>query len=110
MTSIEKILIHSEDYIRKLFDSIPIPIYVWQHDNNDFILVDYNKVSNKGIDKDLEKKKGIKASSFYKNSPRILQNLKLCFNKQINLSKVLKYKNNTTQEPKFLSIKFRMNS
>ena len=106
MTSIEKILIHSEDYIRKLFDSIPIPIYVWQHDNNDFILVDYNKVSNKGIDKDLEKKKGIKASSFYKNSPRILQNLKLCFNKQINLSKVLKYKNNTTQEPKFLSIKF----
>jgi PAS domain S-box-containing protein len=106
MTSIEKILIHSEDYIRKLFDSIPIPIYVWQHNNNDFILVDYNKVSNKGIDKDLEKKKGINASSFYKNSPRILKNLKLCFNKRINLSKVLKYKNNSTQEPKFLSIKF----
>ena len=106
MTSIEKILINSEEYIRKLFEGIPIPIYVWQRYDNDFILVDYNGATDRDIQGKIKKKIGIKASEFYKDNPKIIHDLNKCFIRQKNISKEIDYTVKSTQELRSLSIRY----
>ncbi len=106
MTSIEKLLINSEEYIRKLFEGIPIPIYVWQRHDNDFILVDYNDATNRDLTGKFKKKIGVKASEFYKDNPKIIQDLNKCFIKQKNISKEIDYTVKSTQELRSLSIRY----
>ena len=106
MTSIEKILINSEEYIRKLFDGIPIPIYVWQRYDNDFILIDYNDATNRDLKEKVKKKIGVKASEFYKDNPKIIQDLNKCFIRQKNMSKEIDYMVKSTQELRSLSIRY----
>ena len=106
MTSIEKILINSEEYIRKLFEGIPIPIYVWQRYDNDFILVDYNDATDRDIQGKIKKKIGVKASEFYKDNPKIIQDLNKCFIRQKNMSKEIDYMVKSTQELRSLSIRY----
>ena len=92
MTAIEKILVNSEEYIRTLFEGIPIPIYVWQFVGNNFILVDYNQVANLRKKRIFKIKLGSKASIFFKNRPDILKLFSLSFNEQTTISKEIKYK------------------
>ncbi len=106
MTSIEKILINSEEYIRKLFEGIPIPIYVWQRYDNDFILVDYNEATNRDLKGKEKKKIGVKASEFYKDNPEIIQDINKCFIRKKNMSKEIDYKVKSTQEIRSLSIRY----
>ncbi|MFX1321268.1 MAG: PAS domain S-box protein [Promethearchaeota archaeon] len=106
MTSIEKILIKSEEYIRKLFEGIPIPMYVWQRYDNDFILVDYNDATNRDLKEKSKKKIGVKASEFYKDHPKIIQDLNKCFMRQKNMSKEVDYTVKSTQEVRSLSIRY----
>ncbi|MFX1411062.1 MAG: PAS domain S-box protein [Promethearchaeota archaeon] len=106
MASLEKALINSEEYIRKLFEGIPIPIYVWQHYDNDFILIDYNDAANKGLKDKVKKKVGAKASEFYKDNPKIIQDLKKCFVRKKNITKERIYTFKSPQEHKNLSIRY----
>ncbi|MFX0036207.1 MAG: PAS domain S-box protein [Candidatus Hermodarchaeota archaeon] len=106
MTSIEKFLINSEDYIRKLFDGIPISVYVWQYQNNDFILVDVNDTAKKYSFFDSNLSLGIKASTLFKKNPHIMQDLQFCYQKQKSLTKQLEYVIDSTNEVKFWSIGF----
>ncbi|MFX1463546.1 MAG: PAS domain S-box protein, partial [Promethearchaeota archaeon] len=106
MTSIEKFLISSEDFIRKLFDGIPISVYVWQYQNNDFILVDVNDTAKKYSFFDSNLSLGIKASTLFKKNPHIMQDLQFCYQKQKSLTKQLEYVIDSTNEVKFWSIGF----
>jgi len=106
VTSIEKILIKSEEYIRKLFEGIPIPMYVWHRYDNDFILVDYNDATNRDLKEKAKKKIGVKASEFYKDNPKIIQDLNKCFIRQKIMSKEVDYTVKSTQEIRSLSIRY----
>ncbi|MFX1329859.1 MAG: PAS domain S-box protein [Promethearchaeota archaeon] len=106
MTSIEKFLINSEDYIRKLFDGIPISVYVWQYQNNDFILVDMNDTAIKYSFIDSNLSLGIRASVVFKKNPHIMQDLQFCYQNQKLLTKKVKYVIDSTNEVKFWSIGF----
>ncbi|MFX0042073.1 MAG: PAS domain S-box protein [Candidatus Hodarchaeota archaeon] len=106
MTSIEKILINSEKYIRKLFDGIPIPIYVWQRYDNDFILVDCNDTANKDLKEKTKVKIGVRATVFYKDNPKVIQALNKCFIKQKNISREIDYNDESTQQLRSLNIRY----
>ncbi|MFX1595068.1 MAG: PAS domain S-box protein [Promethearchaeota archaeon] len=106
MTSIEKFLISSEDFIRKLFDGIPISVYVWQYQNNDFILVDMNDTAIKYSFIDSNLSLGIRASVVFKKNPHIMQDLQFCYQNQKLLTKKVKYVIDSTNEVKFWSIGF----
>ncbi|MFX1469691.1 MAG: PAS domain S-box protein, partial [Promethearchaeota archaeon] len=91
---------------RKLFDGIPISVYVWQYQNNDFILVDMNDTAIKYSFIDSNLSLGIRASVVFKKNPHIMQDLQFCYQNQKLLTKKVKYVIDSTNEVKFWSIGF----
>ncbi|MHA1255509.1 MAG: hypothetical protein ACTSPS_07920, partial [Promethearchaeota archaeon] len=62
-----------EENIKKFFNSIPIPSYVWQKKNNDFMLVDYNKAAEKVTKGKIEVYLNEKASEVHKDRLDIVE-------------------------------------
>lgn len=94
-----------EKNIKFFFDGIPIPSYVWQEKNNDFILVDYNKAAEKvtnGKIKDLLHKK---ASEIHENRLDIIEALNQCFQEKKSIYKKSEYIMKTTGEKVYISLK-----
>lgn len=94
-----------EKNIKFFFDGIPIPSYVWQEKNNDFILIDCNKAAEKvtnGKVKDLLYKK---ASEIHEDRPDIIEALNQCFQEKKSLYKKSEYTMKTTGEKVYISLK-----
>jgi len=94
-----------EKNIKIFFDGIPIPSYVWQEKNNDFILIDYNKAAEKvtkGKVKDLLHKK---ASEIHEDRLDIIEALNQCFQEKKSVYKRFEYTMKTTGEEFNISIK-----
>jgi len=94
-----------EKNVKVFFDGIPIPSYVWQEKNNDFILVDYNKAAekvNNGKIKDLLHKK---ASEIHEDIIDIVGALNQCFQEKKSIYKISEYVMKTTGEEVYISIK-----
>ncbi|MFX0026037.1 MAG: PAS domain S-box protein [Candidatus Hermodarchaeota archaeon] len=106
MASIENILKVSEDNIKTFFNNIPIPSYVWQKVDNDFILIDYNIAAEKATNGKIKKYLGETASIFHENKPELLVELDKCIKEKRGYIKELKYKMKTTGEDLFLSVKY----
>ncbi|GAF91837.1 unnamed protein product, partial [marine sediment metagenome] len=94
-----------EKNIKIFFDGIPIPSYVWQEKNNEFILIDYNKAAEKvthGKIKDLLHKK---ASEIHDDRLDIIEELNQCFQEKKSIYKISEYKMKTTGEEVYISLK-----
>jgi PAS domain S-box-containing protein len=94
-----------EKNIKFFFDGIPIPSYVWQEKNNDFILIDYNKAAEKvtnGKIKDLLYKK---ASEIHEDRLDFIEALNQCFQEKKSIYKKSEYIMKTTGEEVNISIK-----
>ncbi|MBN2349128.1 MAG: SpoIIE family protein phosphatase [Bacteroidales bacterium] len=105
----EKALRRSEERNRAQFKGFPIPTYVWQHDGDDFVLLDYNDaaetISKKGIRKFL----GQKLHEMYANSPYldiIKSDLLQCFNQKQIIEREMTYWLQTTGEFKELYVRY----
>ncbi len=80
-----------EENINKFFNSIPIPSYIWQKQDNDFILIDYNSAAEEissGKIKDLLKGK---ASEIHKDRPDIVEAINISFQEKKSISKKSNY-------------------
>lgn len=94
-----------EKNIKIFFDGIPIPSYVWQEKNNNFILIDYNKAAEKvtnGKIKDLLHKK---ASEIHEDRLDIIEELNQCFQEKKSIYKITEYNMKTTGEEVYISLK-----
>ena len=94
-----------EENIKKFFNSIPIPSYVWQKKNKDFTLVDYNKAAEKVTKGKIEVYLNQKASEVHKDRLDIVEAIEECYNEKKSISKKSKYLMNTTGEEVFISLK-----
>ena len=94
-----------DENINQFFNSIPIPSYIWQKTENDFILIDYNNAAlkvTKGKIKDLLHEK---ASVVHKDRPDIIDAINKCFRENKSVSEKLEYLMKTTGEKVFISLK-----
>ena len=91
----------SEERVRAQFKGFPIPTYVWQHIDNDFVLIDYNdaaEVFTKGRVKDFMNQK---VSDIYADSPEILKDFHSCYKQKSTISCEMRdYQLKTTAEKK----------
>ncbi|MHA1459997.1 MAG: PAS domain-containing protein, partial [Promethearchaeota archaeon] len=94
-----------EENIKKFFNSIPIPSYVWQKKNNDFMLVDYNKAAEKVTKGKIEVYLNEKASEVHKDRLDIVEAIEECYNEKKSISKNSKYLMKTTGEEVYISLK-----
>ena len=93
-----------EENINKFFNSIPIPSYIWQKHDNDFLLIDYNSAAEQissGKIKDLIKGK---ASEIHKDRPDIIEAINISFQGKKSISKKSNYIIETTGQKKYNSL------
>jgi PAS domain S-box-containing protein len=104
MKELEIKLFLLEENIRKFFNSIPIPSYIWQKHDDDFILIDYNSAAEEiacGKIEDLIKGK---ASEVHKNRPDIVEAINFAFQRKKSISKKSNYIIEATGQKKYNSL------
>ena len=97
----------SNEQLQAVFKGFPIPSYIWQRIEDDFILIDHNsaaEVFTRGL---IKKIIGIRFSKMYENSlykESIESDLLKCFNKKITINHLMPYKLRNTDEIKELKV------
>jgi len=94
-----------EKNIKIFFDGIPIPSYVWQEKNNDFILIDYNKAAEKVTKGKIKNLLHKKASEIHEDRLDLIEALNQCFQEKKSIFKISKYIMKTTGEEVNISLK-----
>ncbi|MFO8019587.1 MAG: PAS domain S-box protein [Promethearchaeia archaeon] len=96
----------SKEKFEGLFKGIPIPTYIWQKREDDFILTDFNHAAVDITENQIDDYLGIKASEMYGDKPDIVKDLEACFyNKEI-IHREMRYHYKTTGEYKYLSVSY----
>jgi len=97
----------SEEQLKAIFKGFPIPSFIWQYVEDDFILVDHNdaaELSTKGLIKKFLDKK---FSKIYENSPNkqdIESDLLKCAGEKKSIVREMPYKLRSTDEIKQLKV------
>lgn len=106
MESIESKFFATEVKIKDFFNNIPIPTYVWQKVEDEFILIEYNEAAEKATNGNIKNFLGEKASFFYENKPELLNEFQKCITERRGSVKELKYTMKTTNKRLSLSIRY----
>ncbi|NVM17718.1 MAG: PAS domain S-box protein [Candidatus Lokiarchaeota archaeon] len=93
-----------EENINKFFNSIPIPSYIWQKHDDDFILIDYNTAAEQITDGKIKDLIGVKASEIHKDRPDIVEAIKMSFQEKKSISKKSNYIAQATGQIKYNSL------
>jgi PAS domain S-box-containing protein len=95
-----------EERYRTHYTNMPILTYIWKHENNDFILVEYNnaaKAATKGTMRNLI---GKKVSIIYKDKKDIITDINKCYKNKMLIQKEINYKSKETNEEKRIYITY----
>ena len=97
----------SNERLQAVFKGFPIPSYIWQRTEDDFILIDHNsaaEVFTRGL---IKKIIGIRFSKMYENSlykESIESDLLKCFNEKITVNHLMPCKLRNTDDIKKLKV------
>ncbi|MFW9821128.1 MAG: PAS domain S-box protein [Candidatus Thorarchaeota archaeon] len=106
MKSLENKPFILEENYKKLFDSVPIPSYIWQKKENDFVLIECNIAAEKVTKGKVKEYLGEKASEIQKERPDIVNAIWECYAEKKSISLNSQYLMNTTGEEGFVSLRF----
>lgn len=96
----------SEERIKAQFKGNPIPTLVWQHRENDFVLVDYNNAAEVFTRGNIQKLLGNKSSKMYADSPDIEADFLRCYHDKITIRREMSYRLRSTNENKELILSY----
>ncbi|MBN2411100.1 SpoIIE family protein phosphatase [candidate division KSB1 bacterium] len=99
----------SEERIKALFKGFPIPTYVWQKADNNFILIDYNNAADTITKGAVRKYIGIDLQEMYGKTPYfkdVQSDFLLCYNEKRTVTREMTYKLQSTGETKELKVSY----
>ncbi len=102
----ERKLKESEEKLKSIYKTFPVPTYTWQKIEDNLILINYNEAAKEITNGNISNFLGIKASDLYKDNPEILRDLHQCANINSNFSREMKYQYITTGKEKYLTVKY----
>lgn len=88
----------SNDRIRIQFKGFPIPTYVWQYKEKDFLLVDFNDAAEIATNFKINNLIGIKARELYSDSIEIQEDLLQCYLNKEQIKREMKNRLNLFSE------------
>ena len=103
---VEEKLKDSDKVFRALYKEGPIPAYIWQSVDDDFLLIDYNYEAEKISLGNVKNYIGAKASVIYQDRPDLFDNLTKCINEKINFRTEVEYKFELAEEVKYLLVNY----
>ena len=102
----EKAIRESEEKFRALFAASPIPTYIWQYIETDFVLRDYNAAALRFTEGKIAEIVGIHASAMYREDEQALQDFTHCFQQQSTIEREMEYQFKATGDRRYLSVKY----
>lgn len=96
----------SKEKLRSQYMGIPVPTFTYQYTQDDFILVDFNDAAIELTQGEITQNLGERASVFYRDRPSIIEDMRRCFTQHLSINKEMLHRLVTTDEEKYLSMKF----
>ena len=97
---------YSEGRLKAQFKGLNTPTYVWQHTDNDFILVDYNDAADVFTEGNIKKFLGIKLRKMYPNGSEIPIDIWRCFNEKKIVDRQMTYQFQGSGKIKDLEVRY----
>ena len=97
---------YTRNQVSDLYKKSPIPTYLWQFKNDDFILVDYNEAALSMTKGGVEKFIGKRAGEYHRNEPEILDELHACLREQTSFTREMSYYFRTLKKTRHLSVTY----
>ncbi|MHB1834728.1 MAG: sensor domain-containing protein [Solirubrobacteraceae bacterium] len=92
-------LVASRERYEALFQSLPVPTYVWQRQGGEFVLIDFNRAALHQTRGQIAHRRGSPAHEFYRESPQVLLAFERCLATRAPLTEEMRYELVTTGEP-----------
>lgn len=99
----------SEERLKAVFKGFPIPSYIWQQIEDDFVLIDYNNAAEVFTQGIIRQYIGKNFSKIYEKSPykqKIESDILKCLNDKITFVREMTYKLKSTDQLKELKISY----
>ncbi|MCL7454166.1 MAG: PAS domain S-box protein [Anaerolineae bacterium] len=96
----------SELRFRAQYKGLPIPVYSWRRQEDDFVLVDYNLAAEEITEGHVVDFLGVQASAMYRNEPDILAEMWQCYRQRRPYQREMLYRYRSTQATKHLSVSY----
>lgn len=94
----------SEERFRRQFQASPLPTYIWEYEQDDFRLTEYNRAAHAITRGGIENFIGKLASEMYADIPEIIKDLRSCLRRKKTFKKEMFYHFQTTDNKKFLIV------
>jgi len=102
----EQILRDAEIKFEAQYRGLPIPIYTWQKQGDDFVLVDFNHAAEEITEGKIRGMTGIKASRFFASDPDIRDELRRTFEERRDSHRDMLYHFKTTGATRYLRVSY----
>ncbi|MCU0639680.1 MAG: PAS domain S-box protein [Candidatus Krumholzibacteria bacterium] len=103
---ITDIIKKSEERIRSRFMGVPVPIYIWRHEGDDMILVDYNEAAFKITGGRVVKLVGKTAAELHAGHPGILEEMWRCYNEHVPIVREMEYRSYFGDKSWWMAVKY----
>ncbi|UCH84000.1 MAG: PAS domain-containing protein, partial [Candidatus Latescibacterota bacterium] len=102
----EEVLRQTEIKFEAQYRGLPIPVYTWQKQGDDFVLIDFNHAAEKITEGKIKNMVGMQASRFFADDQEILAELHSAFDQKHNLQREMLYRFKTTGATKYLRVSY----
>jgi len=96
----------SKENFKGFFNSNPSSTFVWEFENNDFVLKEVNEASQKLTNNQAAGFIGMKASEIYKDLPLLIEKLKKCYHSKKTIEFEFNYQNRFHGTYDWISFRF----
>jgi PAS domain S-box-containing protein len=95
---------HSEEQFRLHYQNDPMPIYVWQRVDGEFVLRDCNRAARRATRDRIARLMGAKARELYLDRPDIVRDLEACVENKTPVRREMGYRLRTTGRELHVSV------
>jgi DNA-binding NarL/FixJ family response regulator/GAF domain-containing protein len=78
---------HSEERLRTQFRALPIPTYIWQKTDDDFILIGFNDAAEEFTDNRISALVGKSLQKVHHDNPEVIRDIKRCYDEKSFIKK-----------------------
>ncbi len=96
----------STEKLRAFFWGIPVPTYIWKHENDDFTLTDYNNAALAITEGRISGFVGQPVSRMYGDVPEIIDDMHRCYHERVTVKKEVLYHFQSTGRDRYLEVTY----
>jgi len=96
----------NEERAKAHYKNIPIPTYTWRKVDDNFILIDYNRIAEKISRGKITSFLGRKAEELYPNSPETLEDMTRCFTEKTVIKREIQPQDGLTNKGKYFDFTY----